>query len=153
MKILVDADACPKPVKEILKRAVFRLKIRMILVANTYIPSFESVLISSIKVLDGPDKADDRIVELTGLGDLIITADIPLADRVIEKGGFVITPYGVFLSKHNIKEKLAMRNFKDELRNSGVETKGFPPFGVKNKQAFAKELDSFLAKHLWIVYL
>ncbi len=148
MKILVDADACPKPVKEILQRAVERVGIEMIFVANQYIPVQKNTLISSIKVGQGADKADDKIVELVDAGDLVISADIPLADRVVEKNGFVLTPHGTFLTEENIKQKLSMRNFMDELRSSGVATGGFAPYNNKHKQLFASRLDQFLTKHL-----
>ncbi len=146
MRILVDADACPGPVKEMLFRASARRDIAIVLVANRWAEPPKSALISAIVVPQGPDVADDRIVELTATGDLIITADIPLADRVIVKGATVITPKGHLLTASNIGERLSMRNVMDEMRGVGIDTGGPSPYSVKDKQRFAAAFDRFLAK-------
>ena len=146
MRILVDADACPGPVKEILFRASERRGIAVTLVANRWTEPPKSDLISAIVVPQGPDVADDRIVEMTAPGDLIITADIPLADRVIAKEASVITPKGHLLNASNIGERLSLRNVMDEMRGIGMDTGGPAPYSVKDKQRFAAALDRFLAK-------
>ncbi|MCP4131924.1 MAG: YaiI/YqxD family protein [bacterium] len=146
MHIYVDADACPRPVKEILFRAVERLAIPLVLVANQKMGIPGSRYISALVADAGPDEADDRIVELVHEGDLVISADIPLADRVIEKGAYVINPRGELYTKDNIKEHLTTRDLMDELRNSGVETSGPGVYRPKDRQAFANQLDRFLTK-------
>ncbi len=147
MQIFIDADACPSAVKEILFRAAERLRIPLILVANQKIQIPDSDFISNIIVEAGPDLADDRIVELAQKNDLIISADIPLADRVIQKGAFVIDHRGDFFTAENIKERLAVRDLMAELRSGGMETGGPPAFSQKDRKAFADQLDRFLAKH------
>lgn len=146
MKILVDADACPRPVKEILYRAVERKGIEMLLVANQFMRAPDSPLIRSIVVSQGADEADDHIVEVAEKGDLVITADIPLADRVIKKDAIVLDPRGEMLTDDNIGQRLAMRNLMDELRTEGMETGGPKSYGPKDKQQFANALDRLLAK-------
>ncbi len=146
MKILVDADACPAVVKEILYKTSRRLKLEIILVANQFMRTPSTEQIKSIIVAEGPDEADDRIVDLMQPGDLIITADIPLADRVIKKGGVVLDPRGDLLSEENIGERLAMRNLLDELRTTGLQTGGPGSYGAREKQAFANQLDRFLTR-------
>jgi uncharacterized protein YaiI (UPF0178 family) len=136
MQIWVDADACPKVIKEILFRAAERRQIPLTLVANKtlYCPA-------------GFDVADNRIAELVGTGDLVITADIPLAAQVIARGGQALNPRGEFYTRDTIQERLTMRNFMDGLRGSGVDTGGPPTFSQADRQAFANQLDRFLAKH------
>lgn len=146
MKILVDADACPGVVKEILYKTSKRLKLTLILVANQYMRFPQSDQIQLIVVNEGPDEADNHIVEIMKSGDLIISADIPLADRVIHKEGFVLDPRGVFLTKENIGQRLAMRNLMYDLRSGGMDTGGPSSYGNKDKQKFANELDRFLTK-------
>ena len=146
MRILIDADACPVPAKEILYRASERLNVPLILVANQYMRVPTNSLIEFIQVQQGADVADDHIVEITQKGDHIITADIPLADRVIKKEGFVLDPNGNFLDKENIGQRLAMRNLMDEMRSNGVETGGPSAYDNKKKQEFARHLDQFLQK-------
>lgn len=148
MIIYVDADACPKPIKEILYRTANRLKIDTKFVANKYISIPNSEFLKNILVEGGPDSADDKIVEIVGADDLVITADIPLADRVIDKGAVVINPYGRLYTKEDIKYYLSKRNFLTELRNNGVETGGSPPFSKKESAAFANQLDRLLTKML-----
>ncbi|NOQ65962.1 MAG: YaiI/YqxD family protein [Desulfobacterales bacterium] len=147
MQIWVDADACPNVIKEILFRAAERLQIHLILVANTTLRTPPSRYVSSIRVGAGLDVADNAIVKEMEPGDLVITADIPLASEVIGKGGHALNPRGEFYSKENIEERLTMRNFMDELRGSGVNTGGPATLNQKDKQAFANQLDRFLARH------
>lgn len=147
MKIYVDADAIPLVIREILYRAAERVKVPVILVANTVLKIPVSPLISMIVVAAGPDEADDKIAEMAAAGDLVITADIPLASRVIEKGALVIDSRGAMYSLDNIKERLSMRNFMDDLRNSGIDTGGPSAFTPKDRQNFANQLDRILTKY------
>lgn len=147
MQILVDADALPNMIKEILYRAATRVEIPLIMVANQKLQIPESKWISIIQVSAGPDAADDRIAELTNPGDLTITADIPLADRVVDKGGFAINPRGELYTRENIKQKLVARDLMHELRNIGVQTDGPAPYKERDRQAFANQLDRFLTKY------
>ena len=145
MKIWVDADACPAIVKEILYRAAIRTKSDLILVANQSLQIPPSQFIKKIKVSSGFDVADNYIVEHMEEGDLVITADIPLADAVIEKAGVALNPRGELYSEKNIKQRLAFRNISEGLRSSGVITKGPATLSKKDIQAFANCLDRFLA--------
>lgn len=147
MQIIVDADACPKAIKEILYRAAQRLNIPLTLVANTHIRTPQSVLFKSISVPQGFDVADDRIVELVEKGDLVITADIPLAARVIEKGAVALDPRGEFYTEENVGARLSVRNFMAEMRESGLVTGGPASLNSRDKEAFARELNKFLDKH------
>lgn len=147
MHIWVDADACPKAIKEILYRAVERLQIPMTMVANKrlYIP--DSALIDMVKVAAGADVADSEIVARMQPGDLVITADIPLAADVIANDGHALNPRGTFYSAANVKQHLTMRNFMDNLRGSGVMTGGPAAFSHTDRTAFANQLDRFLTRH------
>jgi uncharacterized protein YaiI (UPF0178 family) len=147
MQIWVDADACPNVIKEILFRVAERLQIPLILVANKLLRTPPSPYISSIRVGAGLDVADNEIVRKMESGDLVITADIPLASEVIGKGGHALNPRGEFYSRENIEERLTMRNFMDELRDAGVNTGGPATLNQKDRQAFANQLDRFLARH------
>jgi hypothetical protein len=147
MTIWVDADACPNVIKEILFRAAKRVRIPLILVANAILRTPPSPYISSIRVKAGFDVADNTIVREMEPGDLIITADIPLAAAVIARNGHALNPRGEFYSTENIEERLTMRNFMDELRDTGVNTGGPATLGQKDRQAFANQLDRFLARH------
>jgi hypothetical protein len=147
MQIWVDADACPRVIKEILYRAANRKKVQITLVANQPLRIPPSPYIKSMVVGSGFDVADDKIVELLDIGDLVITADIPLAAAAIEKSGHALNPRGQFYTTENIAERLAVRDMLDELRGAGVETGGPQPIGPNDKQAFANQLDRFLAKH------
>lgn len=147
MHIWVDADACPRVIKEILYRAANRKQVQLTLVANQPLKSPPSAYIDSVVVGAGFDVADDKIVELLVPEDLVITADIPLAAAVIEKGGHALNPRGEFYSTENIQERLSVRNMMDELRGCGVETGGPAAFSAKDKQVFANQLDRFLAQH------
>ena len=148
MRIWVDADACPNVIKEILFRAAERARINLTLVANQPVRTPPSQYIKALQVPPGFDVADNKIVELTEAGDLVITADIPLAAGVIDKGGHALDPRGESYTKDNIKERLAMRKLMDELRSSGVDTGGPATFGNADRQAFANKLDRFLANSL-----
>ena len=147
MQIWVDADACPNVIKDILFRAAVRLQIPLILVANKTVQTPPSRYISSIRVGAGLDVADNEIVRKMESGDLVITADIPLASEIISQGGHALNPRGEFYSKENIEERLSMRNFMDGLRDAGVNTGGPATLGQKDRQAFANQLDRFLTKH------
>jgi len=146
MQIWVDADACPNVIKEILFRAATRGQVSLTLVANQLLRTPPSPYIKALQVPSGFDVADSKIVQQLQLGDLVITADIPLAALVIEKGGHALNPRGEFYTTENIRERLAMRNFMDELRNTGVNTGGPAVLSLSDRQAFANQLDRFLTK-------
>ncbi len=146
MRIFVDNDACPIVIKDIIIRTAERLKIETVFVANQFL-RIKSSVITSIVVPQGADVADDRIVDMVEAGDLVITADIPLADRVIEKGGSALSPRGHMYTAENIKQRLGMRNFMEELRSADVNTGGSAPFSNKDKQNFASQLDKFINKN------
>ena len=148
LQIWVDADACPVVIKEILFRAAERTKLMTTLVANKLMRVPPSPYIRALQVPGGFDVADDKIVQLLAPGDLVITADIPLAAQVIAKDGHALNPRGEFYSAANIQERLAMRNFMEELRGSGVDISGPSAFSHGDRQAFAAELDKFLAKNV-----
>lgn len=143
-RIWVDADACPGIIKDILYRAADRVGMTLILVANMPLRVPPSPHIRSIQVPSGADAADARIVAELAPGDLVITADIPLASQVIKLGGHALNPRGLRYTPDNIAEQLTMRNFMDSLRGSGVETGGPAPLGNRDRQAFANELDRWL---------
>ena len=148
MHIGVDADACPVVIKEIIFRAAERLHIPTTLVANQMLRTPPSKVIRAIQVPSGFDVADRCIVDQLMPGDLVITADIPLASTVIERGGHALNPRGELYTVANIQERLTMRNFMEELRGAGVQTGGPPSFSQADRQAFGNQLDRFLAKHL-----
>ncbi len=148
MKIYVDADGFPSAVKGLLIRAAIRLHVPLVFVANKKLKYESSVIISSIIVPEGPDIADDRIVELAQPGDLVITADIPLADRVVAKGAFALDYRGKLYTEDNIKDRLALRDLLYELRDGGVVTGGPSTFSKKDCHAFVNQLDSFLVRQL-----
>jgi uncharacterized protein YaiI (UPF0178 family) len=147
MRVWVDADACPGVVKEILFRAADRLAVDTILVANQFLRVPASRYISSVQVAGGFDVADNEIVARMSPGDLVITADIPLAAEVVGAGGTALNPRGTRYDANNIKEHLARRNFMDELRSTGSITGGPATLGKPDVQAFANQLDKFLARH------
>lgn len=146
MRIWVDADACPAVIKDILYRAAERVRCPLVLVANKPLHTPPSPYIKSMQVAGGIDVADNRIVELVQAGDLVITADIPLAAAVIDKDGHALNPRGELYTKDNIRERLTMRNFMGELRNSGVITGGPSALSHADRQAFANQLDRFLTR-------
>lgn len=148
MQIWVDADACPVVIKEIIFRAAERLQISTMLVANQMLRTPPSRFIRAIQVASGFDVADAHIVEQLTAGDLVITADIPLASLVIGRGAHALNPRGELYTTGNIQEHLSMRNFMEELRGAGVETGGPNAFSQADRQAFANTLDRFLVKHL-----
>lgn len=146
MHIWVDADACPVVIKEILFRAAERAKIATTLVANKLLFVPPSPYLKAMQVGHGFDVADNEIVKALAAGDLVITADIPLAAQVIEKGGHALNPRGEFYSVENIRERLAMRDFMESLRASGVQTEGPSAMQSSDRHAFARQLDQFLAR-------
>ncbi len=147
MKIWVDADACPVVIKEILYRAAMRTGINTTLVANAFLRVPPSAHIRAVQVDKGFDVADNYIVQALQAGDLVITADIPLASLVITKGAHALNPRGELYSSANIAERLAMRDMMDELRSQGAEIGGPATFNQADRQAFAAELDRFIARH------
>ena len=147
MHVLVDADACPAVVKDVLFRAARRVEICVTLVANQYLRTPPSPFIKSIQVPAGFDAADARIVELATAGDLVITADIPLAAAALDKGAHVLDPRGGWFSRENIEERLTMREMMSQLRSAGIDTGGPPPYSARDSNAFARQLDRFLARH------
>jgi len=149
VKIWVDADAMPRAVKEIVFRAAGRRSIETILVANQRIGTpRENPLVRAVRVPGGLDEADDYIVEKALEGDLAITADIPLAARLVERGVSAIDPRGTEYTEDNISERLSVRDFADELRSSGVETGGPKSFSERDRQAFNNALDRTLTRLL-----
>lgn len=148
MRIFVDADGFPTAAKELVIKAAVRLQVPLVFVANKKVRYEPSVVISSVIVPEGPDVADDRIVELAKPGDLVITADIPLADRVVASGAFALNPRGKLYTEGNIKDRLAMRDLLSELRDGGMMTGGPSMFSKRDCQAFVNQLDSFLTKRL-----
>jgi uncharacterized protein YaiI (UPF0178 family) len=145
MRIWVDADACPGVIKEILFRAAERTSTLTTLVANQPLRTPPSCYLKTIQVAPGFDVADNHIVQQAEAGDLVITADIPLAAEVIEKGANALNPRGERYSESTIRQKLTMRNLMDELRGSGVMTGGPPPLSQTDRRKFANELDRFLS--------
>lgn len=144
-QIWVDADACPVVIKDILFRAAERTQVQVTLVANQWLRVPASRFIRAIQVPGGFDVADTSIVERVQVGDLVVTQDIPLAARVIEKQAVALNPRGERYTTDNIAERLSMRNFMEELRGSGVQTGGPPAFHARDRQAFANALDRWLA--------
>lgn len=144
MHIWVDADACPKVIKDILFRAAVRTKTMLTLVSNHALQAPPSVFINKVQVMGGFDVADEKIVEYLQPRDLVITADIPLADAAIQKGGQVLNPRGTLYLETNIKEKLAFRNLSTDLRSMGVRLTGPEPLSKKDIERFANELNTIL---------
>jgi len=145
-EIWVDADACPRVIKEILYRAAERKGLRLTLVANQLLEVPRSRHIRATRVSAGFDVADNYIVQRMGAGDLVITADIPLASEVIEKGGVALNPRGELYTAENIRQRLNMRDFMETLRSSGIDTGGPATFSQADRRAFANALDRLLAK-------
>ena len=146
MHIWVDADACPAVIKEILFRAATRTRVPVTLVANQPLRTPPSPYIKSMQVPAGFDVADNRIVELAQPGDLVVTADIPLAAGAIDKGALALNPRGTLYTAENIRETLSLRNFMADLRSSGVETGGPSSLSQSDRQAFANQLDRWLTR-------
>lgn len=148
MQIWVDADACPRAVKEILFKVAERRQVAVTLVANAWMTVPPSPLIKTIQVGAGFNVADDEIAELAQPGDLVITADIPLADKIVDKGATGLNPRGELYDADNIKGILRMRNLMEELRSAGTAGGGPPAYGPKDKQDFTNQLDKFLTRAL-----
>ncbi len=147
MRILVDADACPTVIKEILYRAAERVEVPLTLVANQALRVPASPYIDTVQVPAGFDVADQRIAEMVEEDDLVVTADIPLAAAVVEKGATALNPRGELYTEENVRERLAMRNLMDELRSTGVATGGPAALSKSDRQSFANQLDRLLAQH------
>lgn len=148
LKVYVDADAFPNLLKPILLRSIERLKLDTFVVSNKKVSIGKSQHISYIIVDAGADEADHKIVEMVEEGDLVITADIPLADRVITKSAHAIDHRGELYSVDNIKQYLAMRDLMEKIRESGEVTRGPKPFGQKDAHEFANQLNAFLTKYV-----
>ncbi|MEM9620263.1 MAG: YaiI/YqxD family protein [Pseudomonadota bacterium] len=147
MRIWVDADACPRPAKDVLYRVAERTGIQVTLVANQYLAVPKSAHISALQVPAGFDVADNEIVRRLAAGDLVITADIPLADEVIAAGATALNPRGTLYTSENIKDHLQRRDMMDQLRSTGVIAGGPDAYGRKETQAFANALDRFVTRH------
>ena len=148
MPVWVDADACPRVIRDILVRAAQRARVMTTFVANQRVPLPPGPFLSSIQVSSGFDVADNEIVARVASGDLVVTQDIPLAAEVIEKGALAVTPRGELLDTSNVRSRLNMRDFMDTMRASGVQTGGPPPLSQTERQAFANVLDRYLAGSL-----
>jgi uncharacterized protein len=147
MKIWIDADAAPRDVKEIVFRAARRLEIEAVLVANQWISTpINNPWIRAVRVAGGPDVADHHIAEHAEAGDVAVTADVPLAARLVEKRVIVIDVRGQEYSEENVGERLAVRDFMDGLRGAGIETSGPRPYNPKDKATFAAALDRALTR-------
>ena len=146
MQIWIDADACPNAIRDILVRAAERTHTPLTLVAGRPVPTPRSRWVRAAVVSNGIDAADDAIIDRMQCGDLVVTADIPLAARVVAEGGTALNPRGDFYTEENIRERLAIRHLMTRLRDSGEVSGGPPPLGNVERQAFANALDRFLAK-------
>lgn len=147
MKIWIDADAAPTDVKEVVFRAAKRMQIETLLVANSHVSApANATTVRSIVVREGADQADRYIVQNGQSGDLAVTADLPLAGLLVDKGLYVVDPRGEEYSPTTIASRLSMRNFMDEMRGAGMVTGGSPPYGAKDKKAFAATFDRLLTK-------
>lgn len=147
MKIWVDADACPVVIKDILFRAAERTGVLLTLVANHSVRIPQSRFINFLQVTSGFDVTDNEIVKRLSAGDLVITADIPLAADVIDKGGYALNPRGELYTTDNIRDRLNMRDFMDTLRSSGIDTGGPSVLSQSDRKSFASHLDKFLTEH------
>ena len=148
MRIYIDADAFPNAIKDVLIRASARLDVPLCFVANKPVKVEGPATVSVIQVPEGPDVADERIAALVEPGDLVITSDIPLADRVVTRGAFALDPRGKLYTQENIKNSLALRGLFKELRDEGMMSSGPAAFSKQDRQAFANRLDRFLTEHL-----
>jgi hypothetical protein len=148
MHIWVDADACPNVIKDVLFKTALRREIGMTLVANFPLSVPLSPLIKTLQVASGFNEADNEIVRLVEPGDLVITADIPLADAIVDKGATGLNPRGELYTEENVKGLLRMRNLMEELRSGNMVTGGPTPIGPKDKQEFTNQLDRFLTRNL-----
>lgn len=146
MKIYIDADACPKVIKDILIKAAIRTQTELVFVANKYLNIAPHALIKTVVVSSGFDVADDYIADVVEANDLVITADIPLANQVIDKRAIALNPRGKLYTKENIKQSFAMRNFKEDLRATGIQTGGPKVMSKQDVQKFANALDQYVTK-------
>ncbi len=146
MQIIMDADACPKAIRQIVYRAAEKARIPLTLVANTHIRTPPSPLFRSVTVTNDIDEADDRIVDMVCPGDLVITADIPLADRVIKKGARALDPRGELYTEDTIGSRLAIRDLLDELRSMGEQAGGPAPLSTRDRESFANALQMVIAE-------
>lgn len=146
MKIWVDADACPAPIKELVIRTARRLRISTIFVANKRIGVPDSAYIATIRLEKDPEAVDEYIAQAAEAGDLAVTQDIPLASALIPKGVSVMTPRGELFTEENIRERLSIRNFMQDIREAGTITPGPRPFSQKDKQRFSDALDRELTR-------
>ena len=145
MKIWIDADAAPRDVKEIVFRAARRLELSCVMVANQRLPApLDNAFVTAVRVDGGPDVADAYIAANAIAGDVAVTADIPLAAKLVDKDVHVLDPRGEVYSRENVRERLSIRDFMDSLRTTGVDTGGPKPYGTREKQAFAAALDRLL---------
>lgn len=147
MKIWVDADACPVVIKDILFKAAERTGVQLTLVANRPVRIPPLRCINFIQVASGLDVADNEIVKRLGVGDLVVTGDIPLAANVLEKGGSALNPRGELYSADSIRSRLSVRDFMDSLRASGIDTGGPPILNKGDRQNFANQLDRYLTRN------
>ena len=143
-KLWIDADACPRPVKDVVFKASQRLKLEVCLVADRLVGRPPSPLVSTVRVPKGMDQADKYIADKVDAYDIVVTADIPLAAAVVEKGAIALNPRGEQYDPETVGERLSIRDFMAQLRETGVETGGPAPFGPKDKQRFAAALDRLL---------
>lgn len=148
MKIWVDADACPVIIKDILFRAAERTGFELTLVANQHIRIPRSRVVKFLLVKSGFDAADDEIVKRLSTGDLVVTADIPLAAQAVEKGAYALNPRGEFYTADNIRSRLNVRDFMAVLRETGIDTGGPPTLRPSDRKTFADNLDKFLNRHV-----
>jgi uncharacterized protein len=148
VKIWIDADACPRVIKDIIFRASERLKVPVCLVANNDLSRAHTTFVTSVRVQNGFDIADDYIAEHAESCDLVITADIPLAARIVEKGGVALDPRGELYTEENVGERLSMRNLMQELRADGLVQGGPGQFSLTDRQRFASSMDRLLTKML-----
>jgi uncharacterized protein len=146
VKIWIDADACPRVIKDMVFRASERLKVEVCLVANNDLSKAHTTFVTSVRVKNGFDVADDYIADNAEATDLVITADIPLAARIVEKGGVALDPRGELYTEENVGEKLAMRNLMQELRSDGLLQGGPGQFTLTDRQRFASSMDRLLTK-------
>ena len=147
-RLWIDADACPKAVKEIIYKSSSRLQFEVILVANAYQSVPQSPLIKLVKVDLGADVADHYIIEHCGASDIVIRADIPLASHIVKKGAIALNPRGEVYDEENIGERLAVRDLMKDLRNNGEVTGGPPPFGPKDKANFANSFNKLITRKM-----
>lgn len=148
MKVWIDADACPRGVREVIFRAVRRLELPCVLVANRWMEPPQGPLFSAVVVPKGLDEADSWIITHVEAGEVVITADIPLAAQIVEKGAWGINPRGEVYTEDNVRERLSVRDFMHDLREAGIQTGGPPPFGPKDVQRFAAGFDRLLTSAL-----